>query len=205
MASLKIPKIIPVYKAGDSKLITNYRLISILSPFSKIFENIIPVRLNLYIDNNNILHENQFGFVAATDTYDGPANQVILLSQKTSMKCTHSKKSSGEIKSDDVMKSDGRVKSDGGVTWMFEAMISNAGRKTVYKNSSLRYNPEGRWSVTESGGTNELIITETRKEDAGLYKCIASTGQHTAQLVVLGKFRICSNANIATVFYLIQQ
>ena len=133
-----------------------------------------------------------------TDTYDGPDNQVILLSQNALMKCTHVRKSSDEIKSDDVMNSDGRVRSDGGVTWMFEAMESSAGRKPVYKNFSLLYNPEGRWSVSESGGTNELIITETKKEDAGQYKCIASTGQHTAQLVVLGKFRICCNANIVT-------
>ena len=66
--SLKIAKIIPVYKAGDSKSITNYRPISILSPFSKIFEKIISVRLNQYIDNNNILHENQFGFRSGLST-----------------------------------------------------------------------------------------------------------------------------------------
>jgi len=60
--SLKIAKIIPIYKSGDSKSLTNYRPISILSVFSKIFEKIISIRLKQFITSNNILHENQFGF-----------------------------------------------------------------------------------------------------------------------------------------------
>ena len=40
----KIAKIIPVFKSGDSKSISNYRPISILTSFSKIFENIIAIR-----------------------------------------------------------------------------------------------------------------------------------------------------------------
>ena len=60
--SLKVAKIIPVHKAGDSKCVANYRPISVLSVISKIFEKVVCCRLNNYITENAILHENQYGF-----------------------------------------------------------------------------------------------------------------------------------------------
>ena len=50
-----------VFKAGDSKCISNYRPISVLSVISKIFEKVVCNRLNNYITDNAILHENQYG------------------------------------------------------------------------------------------------------------------------------------------------
>ena len=41
---LKVAKVIPIFKSTDPKSITNYRLISILTTFSKIFEKIAAVR-----------------------------------------------------------------------------------------------------------------------------------------------------------------
>jgi hypothetical protein len=60
--NLKVAKVIPVFKAGDSHSVTNYRPISILTIFSKIFEKIISTRLENYLEKYKILHENQFGF-----------------------------------------------------------------------------------------------------------------------------------------------
>ena len=37
---LKLARVVPIYKAGDSTSITNYRPISILTCFSKIFETL---------------------------------------------------------------------------------------------------------------------------------------------------------------------
>ena len=54
--SLKIAKVIPVFKAGDLKSVTNYRPISILSIFSKIFEKVIYKRLDDFLTKNEILH-----------------------------------------------------------------------------------------------------------------------------------------------------
>ena len=42
---LKIARVVPLYKSGDSRLIKNYRPVSVLPVFSKIFERIIHSRL----------------------------------------------------------------------------------------------------------------------------------------------------------------
>ena len=59
---LKIAKIIPVYKSGDKTCMDNYRPISLLSCFSKICEKIVSNRLVTFLDINNLLSCNQFGF-----------------------------------------------------------------------------------------------------------------------------------------------
>lgn len=60
--SLKIAKVIPLYKSGDKDLITNYRPVSILPCISKVYEKVVYNRLTSYIDKNNILNQNQYGF-----------------------------------------------------------------------------------------------------------------------------------------------
>jgi len=60
--ALKIAKINPIYKAGDKSQIENYRPISLLNTFSKIYERVFLNRLNSYINKHNILHDDQFGF-----------------------------------------------------------------------------------------------------------------------------------------------
>src|SRR6218665_2412874 len=46
---LKIAKIMPIFKAGDKNLITNYRPISVLPFFSKIMEKLMANRLTAYL------------------------------------------------------------------------------------------------------------------------------------------------------------
>ena len=65
---LKIAKVVPIFKNGDKKQISNYRPISVLSSFSKIFEKVVSTRLIKYLDANNILHQSQFGFRAKLST-----------------------------------------------------------------------------------------------------------------------------------------
>ncbi|MFZ2538156.1 MAG: reverse transcriptase family protein, partial [Oscillospiraceae bacterium] len=65
---LKIAKVVPVFKSGDSKLVSNYRPISILPTFSKIFEKVVYTRLEKYLIDNAILHKNQFGFRSKLST-----------------------------------------------------------------------------------------------------------------------------------------
>ena len=61
-AQFKIAKVIPIFKAGDSSSMDNYRPISLLSSFSKILEKIVALRLTAYLETNNILSKWQFGF-----------------------------------------------------------------------------------------------------------------------------------------------
>ena len=61
-AELKIAKVIPLYKGDNNQFIHNYRPISVLPLFSKIFEKNISKYVLRFLDDNNILYEYQFGF-----------------------------------------------------------------------------------------------------------------------------------------------
>lgn len=67
--SLKIAKVCPIHKSGDKDLFTNYRPISILPSFSKIFEKAMFNRLSSYLEKNLILVNNQYGFRKNHSTY----------------------------------------------------------------------------------------------------------------------------------------
>jgi hypothetical protein len=77
---LKIAKIIPLFKNGDSKLLKNYRPISILPAFSKILEKIMYKRTIQFINEHNLLYDNQFGFRSKHST----ALALALLTDKIS-------------------------------------------------------------------------------------------------------------------------
>lgn len=54
--------IIPLYKKGNPKDAHNYRPITLLSCLGKLFTSVLNQRLTRYLDDNNILEENQAGF-----------------------------------------------------------------------------------------------------------------------------------------------
>ena len=59
---LKVAKVIPIFKTGDRSLVNNYRPISILNAFSKIFEKVILSRLLGFLNKQNFFYSQQFGF-----------------------------------------------------------------------------------------------------------------------------------------------
>jgi len=65
---LKIAKIKLIFKGGDNNIIGNFRLISLLSWFNKIFETILNYRLTIFLNANNILTNCQFGFRKNSNT-----------------------------------------------------------------------------------------------------------------------------------------
>ena len=58
----KVAEVIPMFKAGDKKNPGNYRPISLLNVFSKIFERCLHNRLESYLTSYNLFYECQFGF-----------------------------------------------------------------------------------------------------------------------------------------------
>ena len=61
-AEMKLAKVLPIYKADNHQLIQNYRPISVLNFFSKVYERIIYNNLLDFIMDNNILYDKQFRF-----------------------------------------------------------------------------------------------------------------------------------------------
>ena len=59
---LKHAKVIPIHKKGSPTDPSNYRPISLLSVFSKIFENLMYQRLYGFLNNFDIFNPLQFGF-----------------------------------------------------------------------------------------------------------------------------------------------
>ena len=62
--SLKVAKVIPIFKQGSRSLCNNNRPISVLSALSKIFERCILNQLIFRFNTGNILVSNQLGFRA---------------------------------------------------------------------------------------------------------------------------------------------
>jgi hypothetical protein len=67
-ARLKFSLIRPIYKSGDRFTASNYRPISLLPVFSKIFEKVIYNRLLDHFNKNAILNEYQYGFRSEMST-----------------------------------------------------------------------------------------------------------------------------------------
>ena len=57
----KLAKVIPIFKKDNSLLCENYRPISLLPIFSKIFEKVVYKRMYDFIDKNQLIYERQFG------------------------------------------------------------------------------------------------------------------------------------------------
>ena len=59
---LKIAKVIAIHKKGSTDNPSNYRPISLLSVFGKIFEKLMHKRLYNFLEINEIIYPLQFGF-----------------------------------------------------------------------------------------------------------------------------------------------
>ena len=67
---LKTGRVIPLHKSGPTTSLKNYRPITTLSVFSKIFEKLVHHRMTSFISRYNIIKPNQFGFQKNKSTSD---------------------------------------------------------------------------------------------------------------------------------------
>jgi len=65
---LKPAKVIPIFNNGDKTNLNNYRPISVLNSFSKVFEKVILNRILQFLKKSNFFFEDQFGFKAGHST-----------------------------------------------------------------------------------------------------------------------------------------
>ena len=59
---MKTAKVVPIHKEGSKTDVGNYRPISLLTSFSKIYEKLMHCRILKFLDSNNSLYEMQYGF-----------------------------------------------------------------------------------------------------------------------------------------------
>ena len=61
-AQMKLARVVPLYKSGDKRLLSNYRPVSVLPVFSKFLEKAVYNRLIRFFGKYEILYSNQYGF-----------------------------------------------------------------------------------------------------------------------------------------------
>ena len=66
----KIAKVIPLHKKGNKNILDNFRPISLLPQFSKMYDKLFKKILLYFINKYTILNENQFGFRQNYSTED---------------------------------------------------------------------------------------------------------------------------------------
>ena len=59
---LKIAEVVPIFKKGERNKMTNYRPISLLLLFNKVFEKLLYTRVYTYLTRFNLISDHQFGF-----------------------------------------------------------------------------------------------------------------------------------------------
>lgn len=72
-SAFKVSVVRPVLKRGDTLDVNNYRPISLITSFAKIFENLIKSRLTSFLEKYSILYNNQYGFRVGRNTADALA------------------------------------------------------------------------------------------------------------------------------------
>lgn len=72
--SMKLARVVPLYKNGAKEAVSNYRPISIISVFAKVFDEIIYNRLMDFLLKSEVFSDSQFGFLPGRSTIDAISN-----------------------------------------------------------------------------------------------------------------------------------
>ena len=79
--NLKTAIVIPIFKNGDKKLFQNYRPISLISVFSKIYEKCVKEKILNYLDHINFFAPQQFGFLKEKSTDSALFNHITQITE----------------------------------------------------------------------------------------------------------------------------
>ena len=74
--SLKVARVVPIFKGGCGNDANNYRPVSVLPLFSKIYERVVFNQLSAFLDKYNIINEAQYGFRAGKSTIEAILNHL---------------------------------------------------------------------------------------------------------------------------------
>ena len=80
--SLKIAKVIPLFKKDDAHIFDNYRPISLLPAMSKVFEKIVFIQVYDYFEKNKLLYASQYGFRSLHSTELAALEMSDIISRK---------------------------------------------------------------------------------------------------------------------------
>ena len=84
-SKLKRAKIVPLHKAGAKDDVNNYRPISLLIVWSKIFERIMYNRIYTYFETFDLFNPNQFGFRKKHSTIDAIAKLTETIRENSNL------------------------------------------------------------------------------------------------------------------------
>ena len=76
-SKLKLSKITPIFNSGEDNDANNYRPISLLSNFNRIFEKIMYNRMKDYIDKHNLLYSSQYAILDIVNAIQTNMNQGL--------------------------------------------------------------------------------------------------------------------------------
>ena len=85
-SKLKEAKVIPVYKCDDETEPGNYRPISLISVFNRIFEKLMYRRLKSFLDKNDVLFKAQYGFHEKHSTQHAILDTVNIIQNNMHLK-----------------------------------------------------------------------------------------------------------------------
>ena len=77
--ALKRAVVTPIFKSDDRRCMGNYRPISVLPSFAKIFERCMSSRILSFIDRNSLITSKQFGFMKGKCTQDALLKFIEIL------------------------------------------------------------------------------------------------------------------------------
>jgi hypothetical protein len=89
---LKYAEFVPLFKKGEKIDTSNYRPVSLLTAFSKVFEKVVCVRLYQHLINHSVLLNEQFGFKAKSSAAKATCNLISEI-----LEALNSKKVVGDI------------------------------------------------------------------------------------------------------------